>query len=210
MRNFKVIDDAIATEGFTAQQVFEYWLRTGKIVLPTKNRGINDADNSVELIPLSKDNLSQIKPGMIWYYDDTFSFCVIEHKPIKAVVELVERNNVYGDLTANSVLVVEEQFTSWYGAQHYLEHFVYDCEEKERVHWYSPEQMLKVEKNYLLVSPVLEMLGKKVRQGGNWSRKHIVKPFVRGSYLVDFTEGGYWLQDDVKAYFRPVLAKAIR
>ena len=38
--------------------------------------------------------------GMFWYYDNTFSFDLVPHKVVKAVVEYIDDEYIYGDLTA--------------------------------------------------------------------------------------------------------------
>ena len=68
----------------------------------------------------SQIDISQVKVGMIWYEDDTFSFEKITGKKIKAIVELVHRGVIYGDLTASDILDVKEQQLTWYNAQNYV------------------------------------------------------------------------------------------
>ena len=49
----------------------------------------------------NKIDITQVGVGMFWYEDDTFSFDRTTDKKIKAIVELVENNVIYGDLTAS-------------------------------------------------------------------------------------------------------------
>ena len=54
---------------------------------------------------LSKTNNPNIKPGMFWYEDDTFSFYRITGKKIKAIVELVENDVIYGGVCRLSYII---------------------------------------------------------------------------------------------------------
>ncbi len=49
------------------------------------------------MIKLSKGNLSQVRPGMFWYEDNTLSSELDSSKQLKSVVLFVEGDVVYGD-----------------------------------------------------------------------------------------------------------------
>ena len=66
-------------------------------------------------------DIKQVKKGMFWYEDDTFSFERVPDKKIKAIVELAKDGVVYGDLTASELSENHEQFTDWFRAKKYIE-----------------------------------------------------------------------------------------
>ena len=57
----------------------------------------------------NKIDITQVGVGMFWYEDDTFSFDRTTDKKIKAIVELVENNVIYGDLTASELFDIPEK-----------------------------------------------------------------------------------------------------
>lgn len=149
-------------------------------------------------------DISSIKPGMIWYCDNTFSFDVIADKKRKAIVELVENGTIYGDLTASEICV-NERHLKWLDAKKYIRAISYPCTENEIVTMYGYTQLKNVKKNYDLISQTFKRIGKEYRKGLHWASDFCDS---KDAYAVDFTFGSIQVCYDKKYahYVRPVLA----
>lgn len=53
--------------------------------------------NKEQMIPLKKETLAQIKPGMYWYDDDTVSFTYYPDRRLKSMVLAVYNDHIIGD-----------------------------------------------------------------------------------------------------------------
>ena len=95
MEKIDVLKLVMAEMGITPQQFVKHLIATGEIDL--EHLSAEKSADEVELIPLTKDNLSKVKPGMFWYEDDTVSTDLSKEKKLKSVVLLVQDNIVYGD-----------------------------------------------------------------------------------------------------------------
>ena len=89
------VDELITKLGLTRDEVVDYL---------TKSPLGKEAEKSC-----SKISIKQVKAGMFWYEDDTFSFGKIADKKLKAVVELVYNGVIYGDLTASELFDIPEK-----------------------------------------------------------------------------------------------------
>ncbi|MBE6447676.1 MAG: DUF1566 domain-containing protein [Alphaproteobacteria bacterium] len=116
-----------------------------------------------------KINITQVKPGMLWYKGDIFSFEKIEGKEVKAIVELVEDGVIYGDLTASEMFDIREEMLNWGNAKNFIDNFYYPSQRGEAVVWYSIEQLEKVCKNYELVKKAFREIKKPFRKEFYWS-----------------------------------------
>ena len=116
-----------------------------------------------------KIDITQVKVGMIWYEDDTFSFDRLPNKKIKAVVELIENNIIYGDLTASELLTINEQRLSWVECKVYIKKFSYPCQKNEDIVWYNIEQLKNIRDNYECVKKTFDKLYKEYRKECYWS-----------------------------------------
>ena len=138
-------------------------------------------------IPLTKANLSQIEVGMIWYEDDTCSFDWLPIKSMKAIIECIDENKIYGDLTISDCFKITEHEFDWDDAKRYFENFSYPCKENEKIVWYSKKLLEKVANNYHVVSITFDFLWRKAREGFYWSSTELnstaawVKDFSNGS-----------------------------
>lgn len=113
----------------------------------------------------TKTDYPNIKPGMFWYEDDTFSFDRITNKKIKAVVELVENGVIYGDLTASELFDARESSMPWMFVNEYIENYNYPCQKNEKIIWYNMRQLIDIGINYYRVKNAFIKLGK------SWWRK---------------------------------------
>ena len=151
-----------------------------------------------------KIDIKQVKPGMIWYEDNTFLFERLPDKKIKAVVELVEKGVIYGDLTASELFDISEEHLSWFDAENYFKKFHYPCEENEEVVWYDLEQLKKVYVTYYRVIKTLNMVDKMFRTLGYWSFTEYYDPFA---WYWNFSTGLKGFRNKFYEYhIRPVLA----
>lgn len=114
-------------------------------------------------------DISQIQVGMFWYEDNSFSFQRMPNKRIKAIVELIEGNIVYGDLTASEIVSIKEQDKEWHEIKCYIEHFPYCCSKNEKIVQYSIVQLENVYKQYKKVRKSFKVLSKPYRKGYYWS-----------------------------------------
>ena len=101
-------------------------------------------DNNIGIHKNKKEKKELIKPGYYWYEDDTFSRSRIPDKKIKAIVELIEDDFIYGDLTASELFTIKEQQLTWDDAKKFFENFSYPCKENEKIVWYNIHQLTKV------------------------------------------------------------------
>ena len=72
----------------------------------------------------AKIDINQVKPGMIWYEDNTFSFDKQADKKIKAIVELVENGVIYGDLMASEMHDISDVEITWPDAKKFFKEFL--------------------------------------------------------------------------------------
>ena len=93
-------------------------------------------------------DIAKVKVGMFWYEDDTFSFDKTTRKKIKAIVELVENNTIYGDITASELFDIYEKDVNWEQAKSFFEEFSYPCKENEKIVWYDIVQFKSVRDHY--------------------------------------------------------------
>lgn len=152
---------------------------------------------------------TQVKVGMLWFEDDTFSFERVPNKKIKAIVELIDQGIIYGDLTASEILNVEEKNLNWYEAQEYIMCFPYRCKSREWITWHDDYRINAIYQNYQKVQETFRLIGKPCRQGRQWcsSRKNsytgIAKNFDTGRRYANY---GF----TVPTYVRPILARKIK
>ena len=152
--------------------------------------------------------LNQIKVGMIWYEDDTFSFDRVDTKKIKAIVEDVKDGVIYGDLTASDIYENYEQFVDWEGAKKYIEHFSYPCKQNEEIVWYNIQQLREIKKHYSQVRESFKLIGKRYRQFSYWASE-IWPSFYADTinFISGFTKS---LRKSQRAFIRPVLSLKIK
>lgn len=117
----------------------------------------------------NKIDITQVKVGMFWYEDDTFSFVRIAGKKVKAIVELVEDDVIYGDLMASELFDINEQNMTWNVAKNYIENFSYPCKENEKIVWYDVVMLKKVCKYCLILKAAFQKIGKRYRDMSYWS-----------------------------------------
>ena len=149
-------------------------------------------------------DIKQVKKGMFWYEDDTFSFERVPDKKIKAIVELAKDGVVYGDLTASELFENHEQFTDWFGAKKYIEQFPYQLKQNEEIVWYNIHQLSEIKKHYNLVEESFKLIGKRCRQFSYWACE--IHPSFYAKCLA--FEGGFVniLHKTRRAFIRPVLS----
>lgn len=128
-----------------------------------------EEQENAKCIPLKKENLQNIRVGMLWYEDDTCSFERMFSKRIKAVIELIEDNAVFGDLTVSELQDIQEKVLNWDDAQKYINNFSYPCKENEKIVWYNFKQFKKLYKTYAFVRCTFSMLGKRDRMIRQWT-----------------------------------------
>ena len=152
-------------------------------------------------------DISSIKPGMIWYSDNTFSFELIACKKIKAVVELVEDNTIYGDLTVSENCVMERHL-KWLDSKKYIKTLSYPCAENEFITMHGYNATKNVKKNYVAISETFQRIGKECRRGLHWTADFCD---TEDAYAVDFTFGTIqvWFDKRYAHYVRPVLAMRV-
>ena len=149
-------------------------------------------------------NITQVKSGMFWYDDDTFSSERVPDKKIKAIVELVENGIIYGDLTASELFDITEKKLTWGEAIEFFLGFPYPCKENEKIVWYNIQQLQKVYDNYDVVKKTFEKLHKSFREGKYWSS---TESPGQSAWILYFNFGfKYSYLKFYKNYIRPVLA----
>ena len=102
------LDETLKLLGLSEVEVVSLWQQIGRLN-GVSTLGVERAILNDDCIPLTKSNLSQIRIGKIWYEDDTVSFERIPCKKVKSVIELIENNKIYGDLTASELHDIPEQ-----------------------------------------------------------------------------------------------------
>lgn len=186
------VDEFAANLGLTRDEVIEYFYKLPPIREPKKSQ--------------SKINITQVKVGMIWYEDDTFSFERLPNKKIKAVVESVDYlfSTICGDLTASELFEFDEQLLSWDDAKKYIENFSYPFKENERIVWYYDGALRNVYDEYFLVKKTFKAIGKKSRTLVYWTRRETTGG---EAWCIDFHTGkGHWRKKELSRFIRPVLA----
>ncbi len=155
----------------------------------------------------TKTDYPNIKPGMFWYEDDTFSFDKIKGKKIKAIVELVEDGFVYGDLTASELFEIEERYLGWCSAMWYINAFSYPCQKNEKIVLYSIKQFENLCATYTYVRRTFDQIHKRCRKDWYWSSTECYPKFAWGLYF----SSGIRNDHDKHSYLyvRPVLALKI-
>lgn len=156
----------------------------------------------------SQIDISQVKVGMIWYEDDTFSSEKIAGKKIKAIVELVHRGVIYGDLTASDILDVKEQQLTWYNAQNYVNGIPYRLRSKEWITWQDEYRIGLVYSKYESVKNAFKLIDKPCRHGLQWSS---TKLNANQGWSKDFDNGnGYIHGTYMHASVRPIIARRVK
>ena len=154
-----------------------------------------------------KIDITQVKVGMIWYEDDTFSFDRITGKKIKAIVELVEGGIIYGDLTASELFEIEEQDLTWHRAMRYIENFSYPCQKNEKIVLYSIKQFENLCATYSYVRRTFDQIHKRCRKYWYWSSTEYGSTYA---WVLGFLNGGRGTRYKYYTYYvRPVLALKI-
>jgi len=163
--------------------------------------------NQRNLYLQEKVGISWIKSGYYWYEDDTFSAERDVGKKIKAIVELVWGNTVFGDLTASELFDIQEKDCNWNDAKKYIEEFCYPCKDNEKIVWHHTSRLKRVYNAYYNVKKTLEKLGKSPRRALQWSSSSCGKDRKE---LVCFDTGFYYAYEEVDIrYIRPVIAMKI-
>ena len=158
-------------------------------------------------VSLTRENIVKIKLGMFWYEDDTCSANRILRKKLKAIVEKVDNNAIYGDFTISELYDVQERDLSWEEAKAYIETFACELKENEQVVWYDVEQLTEISRNYYLVSNAIKSLGKSAREGWQLSSSEYGKYTVWTVYFPNGSKGAS-TKNEVRI-FRPALRKIL-
>ena len=158
-------------------------------------------------ISLIKENISKIKLGMFWYEDDTCSANRILRKKLKAIVEKVDNNAIYGDFTISELYDVQERNLSWNEAKAYIETLACELRENEQVVWYNAEQLTEISCKYYQVSNVIKSLGKSAREGWQLTSSEYGKYTVWTVYFPNGSKGAS-TKNEVRI-FRPALRKIL-
>jgi hypothetical protein len=147
---------------------------------------------------------TEIKPGMFWYCDGSFSF-IKENKKVKAIVELVEDDTIYGDLSASDKFDdLQEDYRNWYQINRNHLKCHYRCNRKEKIVVYNIKQLEKIYNNYSAIKQAFETIGKDYRMESYWTstevneNKALAFSFVRGEVEEQFKL--------FSRFFRPILA----
>ena len=183
------VDELVLKLGLTRDEVIDFFSKLPPVKEPKKSR--------------PKIDITQVKVGMIWYEDDTFSFDILPKK-IKAVVELVKGGIIYGDLTASELFGIPERPMSWFSAKQFFDKFSYPCKDNEKIVWYSIKQFENVYKTYEWVRKTFDIIHKQYRKKSYWSSTEY-NSFVAWKQMFD---SGYGLALDKYNcfYVRPILA----
>jgi hypothetical protein len=153
----------------------------------------------------AKIDINQVKPGMIWYEDNTFSFDKQADKKIKAIVELVENGVIYGDLMASEMHDISDVEITWPDAKKFFKEFSYPCEKNEKIVWYNIDQFRRIYDydNYHTVKKAFDKLQKVYRIGIYWSSSEY---YTKTAWYWDFYNGKRGYQDKNRyLYIRPAL-----
>ena len=149
------VDELVKSLGLTGEEVVDFFNKLPPVKETKKSRLVSD--------------ITQVKVGMIWYEDDTFSFDRITGKKIKAVVELVENGVIYGDLTASELFDARGSSMPWMFVNEYIENYNYLCQKNEKIIWYNMRQLIDIGINYYRVKNAFIKLGKRWRKGWYWT-----------------------------------------
>lgn len=152
----------------------------------------------------SKIDIAKVEVGMYWYMDDTFSFEIVAGKKRKAIVELIEKGVIYGDLTASEISDIKDISSNWWSARDYIERFSYDCKKNEKIVWYDVEQLKRVYDQYVPVRKAFEKIGKKYREYGYWTSTE--RPSMCACYVYFYRGIKFVYSKSLICYLRPVLA----
>lgn len=190
------VDELVVNLGLTRDEVIDFFTKLPPVKEPKKSR--------------PKIDITQVKVGMIWYEDDTFSFERAASKKIKAVVELVEDGVIYGDLTASELFGITERPMSWFSAKQFFDKFSYLCKDNEKIVWHNIDQLQSVYKNYNAVKEAFSKLNKMYRRSVYWSSteyKSSVKDSNTFALDIDFSTGSRLVDHQYNCFYvRPVLA----
>ena len=149
------VDELVKSLGLTREEVVDFFNKLPPVKETKKSRLAID--------------IKQVEVGMIWYEDDTFSFDRITGKKIKAIVELIEDDIIYGDLTASELFEIEEQDLTWHEAMRYIENFRYPCQKNEKIVLYSLKQFVNLSATYEHVRRTFDQIHKQCRGCWYWS-----------------------------------------
>lgn len=128
----------------------------------------------------------RVKPGCYWYEDDTFSKSRIPDKKVKAIVELIEGDCIYGDLTASELFPIDEQRLSYNDAKKFFEEFYYPCKDNEKIVWYDIYQLGKIKEHYSMkIERVVMGMSKSPRRRGQWSCSECLT-LEENAFIMDF------------------------
>jgi len=154
---------------------------------------------------ISRHGIPNVKKGMIWYEDDTFSFERMTNKKIKAVVELINDGFVFGDLTVSELINVEEKHLNWEKILIELRYLSREFKERQFITWQDGDELLNVCNGYDVVRKTFVMLGKSPRNGVYWTSR-VSSSVLRTGILLDFNSAKL-IEDNIEnSYlFRPVL-----
>ncbi|MBR5154545.1 MAG: DUF1566 domain-containing protein [Alphaproteobacteria bacterium] len=191
------LDKYIERLGVSREDVVEHWQLTSMM---SATLTMSSAFKS-----FSKTDYDNIKPGMFWYEDDTFSINRTMDKKIKAIVELVEDGIIYGDLTASELFDVYEKDMTWNDVRKFFEKFSYPCQKNEKIVWYSIEQFETVYKHYKAIKKAFEKLHKPFRGVWYWSSTERSSMLAWGVNFGSGNRGTYTKRRSL-LYVRPVLA----
>ena len=164
------VDELIKNLGLSRDETVDYLTKLEQLKDVKKcksrinNMQVKDVKKSQCII-----DITSVQIGMIWYEDDTFSFDRLPNKKIKAVVELIENNIIYGDLTASELLTINEQRLTWDKAKMYIKKFSYPRQKNEDIVWYNIEQFKNIRDNYECVKKTFDKLYKEYRKEVYWS-----------------------------------------
>ena len=189
------VDELVLKLGLTRDEVIDFFSKLPPVKEPQKSR--------------PKIDITQVKVGMIWYEDDTFSFDILPKK-IKAVVELVKGGIIYGDLTASELFCIPERPMSWFSAKQFFDKFSYPCKDNEKIVWHNIDQLQSVYKNYNAVKEAFSKLNKMYRKSVYWSSteyKSSVKDSNTFALDIDFNTGSRLVDHQYNCFYvRLVLA----
>ena len=161
-----------------------------------------------------KNDYFNIKSGMLWYADDTFSFERIAGKKIKAIVELVESGFIYGDLTVSELFDIPERHMTWFNAKQFFDKFSYTCQKNEYIVWYNIDQLQRVYKKYNAVKEAFSKFDKMYRRLECWSsteHKSSVKASDTFALDINFNTGSRLVDHQYNCFYvRPVLALEVK
>ena len=196
MEKFKFLEETIKQLGLSRQEVIDYLSENCK----------NTSNVHSNTIVVSKlVDILQVKPGMFWFEDDTFSYERQENKKIKSIVELVDNATIYGDLTASELFDIKEEHLDWHQIKNRIEQ--YPCKKNENIVWCGRNWFEKVYATYGAVKKAFCKLNKPYRD------KAYVTCSIEGgnkAWIFSFKSGHRWSEFlHVNYYYRPVLALKI-